>query len=75
MSILYDTVTNDLLSIRHSTVATTNGASPIARNNAQTPTMKGHHDAYSADPFSAGWLTNSVAVGQRFDTIDLDVGF
>lgn len=74
-AVLYDTVTNDLLSIRHSTVAHGGAAtSPFQRNNAQTPTMKGHHNGYSADPFTA-WLANSVAVGQRFDTLDVDVAF
>jgi len=75
-AVLYDTVTNDKLSVRHSTLM--QGASatnPFERTGAQTPSFDGHHNGYSADPTGGGWLTNRVAVGQRFDTIDLSGDF
>lgn len=70
---IYYAVQNDNLKIEHSTIWHGSGAAnlPIGRSAAQTPTYCSHHDAYNTDPLAGGWLTNAIAVAQRYNSYDV----
>jgi hypothetical protein len=73
-ALIYVTNTNNEVHARHTTFVHGDGSTtPFARSAAQTPNITLHNCAI--DAAIPAWLTNLIAAGQEFITVDTNIAF
>lgn len=73
-AVYYLTNTNNNIHSRHTTFVNGDGANaPFGRSGVQTPNITLHNCALNAA--LPAWLTNLIAVGQEFTTVDTNIDF